>query len=262
MTTEIKHAIMPRELIAGLVLVASGALALPAAADTLDTTISMQERIDSDARKSQVAINQLDDEADRLLTEYRVTTREADSLRRYNAQLEKQIASQLEEMGSIERQLEQINDVSREVVPMMLRMIDTLGKFVELDLPFLLEERNSRVETLRETMDRADVSTSEKYRRIVEAYQVEMEYGRTIEAYQAELELDGANKVVDFLRVGRIALMFQTQDGRITGYYDPTSKSFVEDNDCKIAVRDGLRVARKQTAPDLLVVPVQAPVQP
>ena len=111
-------------------------------------------------------------------------------------------------------------------------------------------------------MDRADVSTSEKYRRIVEAYQVEMEYGRTIEAYQAELELDGANKVVDFLRVGRIALMFQTQDGRITGYYDPTSKSFVEDNDYKIAVRDGLRVARKQTAPDLLVVPVQAPVQP
>lgn len=253
---------MPRELIAGLLVALGGLIALPAAADTLDSTLSIQKQIEDDARKSQVAVNQLDDEADKLLTEYRVTTREADSLKRYNSQLEKQIASQLAEMASIQRQLEQINDVSREVVPMMLRMIDTLEKFVALDLPFLSDERSTRIESLRETMDRADVSTSEKYRRIVEAYQVEMEYGRTIEAYQGELQLDGANKVVDFLRVGRVALLFQTLDAKTTGFYDAGNKGFVVDNDYKVAVRDGLRIARKQTAPDLLIVPVSGPTQP
>ena len=250
---------MPRELIAGVVLAVGGAIALPAAADTLDSTISVQKRIDADARRSQVAINQLDDETDRLLTEYRVATREAESLRRYNRQLEKQINSQLKEMASIENQLAQINDVSREVVPMMLRMIDTLESFVDLDLPFLKEERSTRVEALHEIMDRADVSTSEKYRRIIEAYQVEMEYGRTIEAYQAELTIDGSKRSVDFLRVGRVALMFQSLDAGLTGYFDPASKDFVIDNDYKTAVRDGLRIARKQTAPDLLMVPAAAP---
>lgn len=252
---------MPNKLIVGLLVAASAVTTLPAVADTLDTSINVQKRIDADARRSQVAINQLDDEADKLLTEYRVTTRESDSLKRYNRQLEKQIASQLAEMQSIERQLEQINDVSREVVPMMLRMIDTLEQFVSLDMPFLSEERTKRIEAVRETMDRADVTTSEKYRRIVEAYQTEMEYGRTIEAYEGELELGGVNKVVNFLRVGRVALMFQTLDAKTTGYFDPSSKSYVADNDYKVAVRNGLRVARKQTAPDLLIVPVSAPAK-
>lgn len=255
------HVNMPNKLIAGLLIASGVAVATTAAASTLDSSINVQKSINKDAIRTQVAINALDDETDRLLTDYRVTTRESESLKRYNRQLEKQIQSQVDEMESIRRQLEQINDVSREVVPMMLRMIDTLEQFVALDLPFLTDERTKRIDSLRETMDRADVSTSEKYRRIVEAYQTEMEFGRTIEAYQGELELDGGNKVVDFLRVGRVALMFQTLDAGSTGYFDAATKSYVVDNDYKSAVRSGLRVARKQTAPDLLIVPVSAPAK-
>ena len=242
------------------VAAAAVALAAPAMADTLGSAVQQQKRMDSDAKSSQSRINKLDDQAQSLLTEYRYVTRETTSLKRYNTQLERQINSQLEEMESIKVQLEQINDVSREVVPMMLRMVDTLDKFIALDMPFLTEERTLRVSALKDIMDRADVTTSEKYRRIVEAYQVEMEYARTIEAYQAELNQGDQKRTVDFLRIGRIALMYQTLDGEETGFFNTETKAWEElDSNYEVPVRNGLRIARKQAAPNILTVPVAAP---
>ena len=99
----------------------------------------------------------------------------------YADQLETQIRSQDEEMKTNDGQLREVETTAREVVPLMQKMLDTLEQFVGLDVPFLLEERTKRMATLKELMTRADVAFSEKYRRILEAYQVEMEYGRTIE---------------------------------------------------------------------------------
>lgn len=222
--------------------------------------MAQQERMDRDARQSQQKINQLDEEAQRLLSDYRYLTRETESLRRYNAQISRQIESQLSEMASIREQLDQINDVSREVIPMMLRMVATLEKFIALDLPFLREERGLRLAALQEIMDRADVTTSEKYRRIVEAYQVEMEYARTIEAYQAELDVAGTVRTVDFLRVGRVALLYQTLDGEETGFFNTESGAWETlGGRYETPVRNALRIAKKQAAPDILVLPVAAP---
>ena len=52
-------------------------------------------------------------------------------------------------------------------------------------------------------MDRANVSVAEKYRRLLEAYQIELEYGRTIEAYEGSFASDNGERSVTFLRVGR-----------------------------------------------------------
>jgi hypothetical protein len=41
-------------------------------------------------------------------------------------------------------------------------------------------------------MTRADVTNAEKFRRIMEAYQIENDYGNTIEAYRANIELEGS----------------------------------------------------------------------
>ena len=123
-------------------------------------------------------------------------------------------------MASIDQQLRDVETTSREVLPLMQRMLDTLGQFVDLDAPFLLDERKNRVAMLETMMPRADVTLSEKYRRIVEAYQVEMDYGRTLEAYEAKLGDGDDARTVQFLRVGRVALLYQTLDGKETGYWD------------------------------------------
>jgi hypothetical protein len=139
-------------------------------------------------------------------------------------------------------------------------MIDALENFIELDVPFLERERSERLAGLRELVDRADVTDAEKYRRIMEAYQIENEYGRTIEAYRSTIANTGAERTVDFLRVGRIALVYLTLEGSEAGAWDQQTKGWVElDASYRNAISQGLRVARKQAAPELIRVPLPAP---
>jgi hypothetical protein len=244
--------------VAAVVWFATAAQASP---ETLKATVNEQLSAEKSAAASQTRINKLDDETQRLLNEYRAVLRETESLRRYNEQLMLQIQSQEGEMVSIQEQIVEIERTNREIYPLMQRMIETLEQFIALDVPFLPEERSKRVATLREIMARADVSTAEKYRRVMEAYGVEMEYGRTLEAYQGKIgEGDGA-RTVDFLRVGRIALLYQTLDGGETGYWDVEARAWKKDNSYSDAARDGLRIARRQAAPNLMIVPAAAPVE-
>jgi hypothetical protein len=184
---------------------------------------------------------------------------DTDSLERYTAQLQEQVDSQQEEMASIERQLLEIETTNREVQPLMQQMVDTLARFVELDVPFLLEERTNRVQGLKDMMARADVTVAEKYRSILEAYQIELEYGRTLEAYEGRLGTGPDARTVEFVQLGRVSLMYRTLDGAETGYWDANEKNWVVDDSYAEAVEEALRVARGDGAPELLTVPVPAP---
>jgi hypothetical protein len=244
---------------AGLAVVAAS-LPGPALAQTARAAIQEQVRIETAAEASQRRINQLDDDTQKMLAEYRLVSSETESLRRYNQQLSAQIKSQEEEMGSIQAQIVEIERTNREIYPLMERMVGTLDQFVQLDIPFLLDERVKRVAGLKELMARADVSTSEKFRRIMEAYQIEMEYGRTLSTYEGKLGAGEDAKTVQFLQLGRVALMYQTLDGDETGYWDVNAKNFAEDDAYQSSIKRALKVAKKQSAPDLIIAPVAAPV--
>ena len=212
----------------------------------------------SDGRASQARIDKLDDETDTLTRDYRAALKQLASLREYNAQLDKLIAAQKKEMVSVRQQIEDVTNVDRTIMPLMFRMIDALEQFVKLDVPFLAGQRKEQVANLRALMDRSDANPAEKYRKILEAYEIENEYGRTIEAYEGEMEIDGAARTVAFLRVGRVALIYQTLDADKSGVWDNKARAFVDlDGDFDSELRSALRIAKQQAAPDLLVVPVQ-----
>jgi hypothetical protein len=163
-------------------------------------------------------------------------------------------------MASLNKQIGEVDVVQRQITPLMLRMIDTLAEFVRLDVPFLPEERAKRVAGLRDMMGRADVTLSEKYRRLMEAYQVENEYGRTIESYRGSLDAEGQQRTVDFLRIGRVALMYQTLDGQEVGFWDRQAGQWEElPGEYRSPIKQGLQIAKKQVAPDLIRIPVPAP---
>jgi septal ring factor EnvC (AmiA/AmiB activator) len=222
--------------------------------ETLKDVIDTQVKTEQAAKNSQQKIDKLDDESAQMLAEYRSLLRQTESLQAYNDQLDKLVGSQKSELKSIIQQLENIETTQREIVPLMLNMINVLEQFIALDIPFLPEERQQRVEQLHVLMERADVSLAEKYRRVLEAYQVETEYGRTIEAYQGEMEHDGEVRTVDFLRIGRLSLYYLTLDGQEAGYWHQGWQPL--DSSYRKEIEKGLKVAKKQLPPDMLVLPV------
>ncbi|HEC15454.1 MAG TPA: DUF3450 domain-containing protein [Sedimenticola sp.] len=230
------------------------------AADELGLSMELSISNNREEQKLQTRIERLDDKARKMLEEYQSASRELESLRTYNDQVERLVRSQEEEKASLHEQMTDIELTQREIVPLMLRMIEQLDLFIQRDIPFLPDERTARVAQLRALMDRADVSVAEKYRRVLEAYQIEMEYGRVLEAYRAEQTTGNGRRLVDFLRVGRVGLYYLTLDGGQAGYWDPEKKGWSElPARYRPAVRRGLRMARKQAAPDLLRLPVPAP---
>nr|WP_305909768.1 DUF3450 domain-containing protein [Methylomarinum sp. Ch1-1]MDP4522703.1 DUF3450 domain-containing protein [Methylomarinum sp. Ch1-1] len=193
--------------------------------DPLSQAIQVETATNKAAIKSQQKIDALSEKTQKMLEQYRAATHQTKSLRTYNKHLKDLLNSQQQEKESLQRQLQEIETTQHEIVPLLLRMLDSLDKFIQLDMPFLREERQQRLAELKAMVVRADVSNAEKYRRIMEAYQIENEYGNTIEAYRAELELNGVTSSVDFLRLGRLALYYQRLDGSETGYWNKEQKN-------------------------------------
>lgn len=226
-------------------------------AQVLERSIEGEERIARNAADAQARINEVAEETDSLVGEYRVVLSEIESLRIYNDMLQRTVDSQEAEIASIDSQLENLEQTNRDVVPLMIEMAQMLPRLVEADLPFRVEQRLARAEALIDALDRADVTTSEKFRRILEAYQSEIELGRTTEGYRGQLP-DG--RQVDFLRIGRALLFYQSIDGSVTGWWNPNTRSYERlDDRYRLPVSDGLAIAQNQVAPDLVRLPVPAP---
>lgn len=246
---------------AAFVAVTMTGLSGAAGAATTQELIDAGEARAASAQADQRRIEQVADQIDQLVVDYQTEAKVVDGLVIYNSLLQRQIDNQEAEMGAIAESIQNVELIERQITPLMTRMLDSLEAFVELDTPFLLEERRDRLTRLRNMMDRSDVSPSEKLRQILEGYSIENDYGRTIEAYKGSLEVNGNALEVDFLRIGRVSLTYQSVGGAVTGAWDGSQRAFVELPAAvyQSQVAEGLRVARKQIAPDLIVVPVAAP---
>ena len=235
-------------------------VATTAGATTMNDLFTAAERINAQAKTSQAKIDALTEETRELYSDYKTVLKEIEGLRVYNDQLRRQIRNQEEEMAEISASIDKVTVIERQITPLMLRMIDGIEQFVELDMPFFLAERRERVERLREIMERADVAVSEKFSQVLRAYQVENEFGRTVNAYTDTIDVEGTDLIVDVLQVGRVALLYQSSDGEQTGMYDAESRKWVPLDDSYVgSVRNGLKMARKQLTQGLFAVPVKAP---
>lgn len=241
----------------GLSVLFLATVSLAQKTDKIDRDIKEQKTNHRYQKQSQQRVSDMAEKTSALEQRYHLTLQKIENTKVYNQQLRKLIQSQETEMISMRKNIKELKRTSQEIVPLMVRMVDHLEKFIDLDLPFLPEERARRLKQLKEIMKRADVSNSEKYRRILEAYQIENEYGRTIEAYKDQIELNSKKLMVNFLRLGRVTLFYQSIDGSKSGVWDAQEKKWHPlSSDFRRPITDGIRIARKQLAPNLLTLPI------
>ena len=212
------------------------------------------------AQASQDQIDGIVSETRTLAEEYRAVLKEVEGLEVYNTLLDRQIEDQETELSNLRTSIDEVQVIERQILPLLTRMVDGLGRFVELDVPFLLEERLERVERNRSLLEQANVTAAEKFRVVMEAWQIENDYARTISTYTDEVEIDGVAREVDILQIGRVALLYQTPDGALSGAWDQRIGQWVPvGNEYRNTIRQGISLALNQLAPTLLLLPMSPP---
>ena len=229
------------------------------AQQTVDDVLRANEQRLKLAQVSQESINGVVEGTRTITDQYRAINKEIDGLRVYNRLMTAQVQGQQATLDDIALSMDQVDVINRQIFPLMERMIDGLEQSIDLDIPFLLEERQNRIATIKETMARSDVSVAEKFRKVMEAYQIELDYGSSAEWYKQSLEIQGGVRDYNMLRIGRIGLYFQSDDSQITGMWDVAADDYVVlGNEHRGEIRKGLRMARQLIAPELLLIPLPA----
>ena len=246
---------MTAAFVAAAVISASGSVF----AQTVDDVLKADERRLELAQESQERINEVVEGTRSLADQYRGINKEIEGLKVYNRLMTAQTDGQKATLDDIALSMDQVEVVNRQIFPLMTRMIDGLEQSIALDIPFLMEERKGRIDNLKEIMERSDVSVAEKFRKVMEAYQIEMDYGSSSEQYTQSLDIGGVVRDYNMLRIGRIGLYFQSDDGHITGHFNQETRQFGElDGSYRNEIRKGLRMARQLIAPELLLLPIPA----
>lgn len=239
------------------VLLPGLALAQGVGESAAEQALAEGEALMTEAQRSQQRIDQLDDATRDALNRYRHALQQKEQLAGYNEQLAEMVETQRRELADLQAQLATIEETQAEVMPMLQRMLVSLEQFIELDVPFLQEERTDRLAQLKALMIRPEVTVAEKYRRVLEAYQIESDYGRTLEAWRGSLDIEGSERVVEFLRLGRLMLFYQTLDGHTQGYWNNATRQWQSlPASYNRTLQQGLKMARQQQTPALLRLPL------
>ncbi|WP_164091365.1 DUF3450 domain-containing protein [Poseidonibacter lekithochrous] len=225
-------------------------------ANQIDKSVTVIEKTNNQLKSYQRKIDKNEDIREGLLNEYKYTNSSIKSTKTYNEQLRKIISSQEAEIASLDQQIIDIEQTQKNIFPLMINMIKSLETLVNQDTPFLLTERLDRVKRLESTLNKADIQTHEKYRIILEAFKIEYDYAKTIEAYQDKIN----DKTYNFLRLGRVALYYQSLNLKEYGYYNKETQSWdiIEDSVSKSNIRKAIKIAKKQQNVDFLNLPFLA----
>ena len=248
---------MKRVTILGSAMAIALAFGMPAQAQ-FKSALDTSRTTASDTKKSQTRIDQLDDQTAALLNDYRANLKQLEAANRYNASLNRNIQGQVRQIERLTTDIENIAGLQRAMQPLMEDMLDSLSRIVEADLPFDLDERRARISRLEGAMNNPEFSAAQRYRLIVEAYQIENEFGRTIGNYKGSIDTGSEAITGEMLQIGRIALVFKTEDDSVLKIFDKDANGWVDLNRSFLPdVKLGLRMAKEQTAPTLLSVPVK-----
>ena len=229
-------------------------------ADQIQPLLDVGEQRQNSEQVSQTKIDSMDDDTSLIINEFKTVSKQIEGLRVYNAQMRKQIERQEERLKEIDKTMKEAQVMQRQIPPFTRRMLAGIEKSIELDMPFHLAERKERIAFANAAIDNPTVSPAEGLRQVLETFNVEMEYGRKLDNYKDTIEIEGQQREVNVLRVGRLALVYQSSDESLTGAWDNNTDEWVPlDNSYRNPTRKGLKIANRLATVDMLELPIQNP---
>lgn len=235
---------------------------VPARAQSVDAILEAEEQRIEQAVQAQDRIDEIAQQTRQLFNERQRVLKDVEGIQVYNQMMQARVDDQNETLANLRSSIDRVTDVERRMLPLMTRMVAGLERFIQNDVPFLVEERMERVERVRNLLTRADVSVAEQFRNVLEAWQIEMtDYGSASEVYTDEITaLDGTTREVEFLRIGRIALMYITPDGSLAAAWNKETEEWEELPTRYVsAIRTGIDIIEGNITPRLFVIPVLPP---
>ena len=226
--------------------------------DQIQPLLDVGEKRQKAEKSSQAKIDQMDDDTSLIVNEFKTVSKQIEGLRVYNAQMKQQIDRQEERLKEIDITMKEAQVMQRQIPPFTRRMLSGIETSIELDLPFHLSERKERIAFAKAALDNPTVSPAEGLRQVLEAFEVEGEYGRKLDTYKDSIMIDGELREGNILRVGRLAMVFQTADETQTHGWNNKTRSWEElDGSYRNPTRKGIRIADRLATVDLLELPLQ-----
>ncbi len=263
MSLNVKESLIKIGLVASLGAVSLCAWANPetkvsAAGITSDSVVEASlSRLNAN-RDAQQQVDKVFEASVSMAQEFESELKLLDGLDIYNAMLAKQLSEQERQMQQIQTSIANASSIERQIMPLLVRMLDALEGLIELDTPFLLAERSQRIDKLKALLYQPDLTLAEKTRRVFEAYQIEMDYGSTIETYKGKLAVNNQEMAVEFLRIGRISLLYRDINSDHIGKWNKELAQWqpLEDSQYRRHINKGIRIAKEEIAPELLTIPL------
>lgn len=244
-------------------VMASSAQAAEIMTDTsiIDQALGVLAESNQEQAQAQTEINRLANSASSTFELFKQENDNLEAMLVLNAEYRQLISIQEQNIATLDESIANVEIVTREIPLLMEKMMSSVEQFVELDLPFQMQTRRNRLQFAREAIDNPDVSIAEKFRQVLVLYQNETLYGRTHETYADTISLDGTERDVSVLRVGRVALLFQTTDRLVTGRWNNESRQWeeLEPGEYRTAVQAAIRVSSGLDAPRIIELPIPAP---
>lgn len=227
----------------------------------IDEALSVLERKNDELAGIQTEINRLANAASSTFEQFKQENDNLEALLVLNAEYRQLVSIQEQNIATLDTSIANVEVVTREIPLLMEKMMASIEQFIELDLPFQMETRNNRLTFARNAIDNPDVSVAERFRQVLVLYQNETLYGRTHETYPDTIMLNGEEREVNILRVGRVSLLFQSTDRQVTGHWNNATRAWEElpAGDYRTAVQSAIRVSSGLDAPRIIELPIAAP---
>lgn len=208
-------------------------------------------------QKSQVEDEKWREKQQQLVMEMELLEAAVTELRAEKAELVAVNLAAKERIGEKEQKLASIEQIKEQMEPFIVDLVAEIKASYEGGLPFLVKERKERIAKLEATLYDPEIALSEKFRKAMEALQIEMEYGLTIETYQQQIAFSGEQILVDIFRLGRLGLYFQTLDQSRCGLWDQRDGIWLElPESYNYDIQKAIEIAAKRRPAELVTMPL------